>query len=263
MKALCRMATRSPKRAKNWPATAGVRAISGTSSSAPRPSASTASMAVRYTSVLPLPVTPCSRKVWNWCAWTAARMGSKAACWASFSVCRARTGEAGGGMVSGVSETSPLRASDRAAGPEPFTVASRSLRLCDPGCSSRNARSSRSGLFSLWPAISPASSTRNRPAGARSGSRSVCTCSDTMKPLRSSDRTALSASGRALASQAAESGRRSSSRSTSATGSPGAESSSSWRAASRPESVSDQIFPRRISAASGSMPRNTSPSGAQ
>ena len=38
VKALCRMATRSPKRAKNWPAMAGVSAISGTSSSALRPS---------------------------------------------------------------------------------------------------------------------------------------------------------------------------------------------------------------------------------
>ena len=37
LKAECRMATRSPKREKNWPATAGVRAISGTSSSALRP----------------------------------------------------------------------------------------------------------------------------------------------------------------------------------------------------------------------------------
>ena len=44
-----------------------------------------------------------------------------------------------------------------------------------------------------------ASSTRSRSEGARSGSRSVCTCSATMKPLRSSERIALSASGSAFA----------------------------------------------------------------
>ena len=39
----------------------GVSAISGTSTIAPRPAASAASIAARYTSVLPLPVTPWSR----------------------------------------------------------------------------------------------------------------------------------------------------------------------------------------------------------
>ncbi len=42
---------------------AGVSAISGTSSSALRSPASTASIAFRYTSVLPEPVTPCSKNV--------------------------------------------------------------------------------------------------------------------------------------------------------------------------------------------------------
>jgi hypothetical protein len=63
VKAECRMATRSPKRCKNWPATAGVSAISGTSSNALRPNAMVASIDFRYTSVFPEPVTPSSRKV--------------------------------------------------------------------------------------------------------------------------------------------------------------------------------------------------------
>ena len=47
VKAECRMATRSPKREKNWPAICGVSAISGTMSSALRPAASAVSMALR------------------------------------------------------------------------------------------------------------------------------------------------------------------------------------------------------------------------
>ena len=43
-----------------------VSAISGTSRSAPRPAAIAVSIAFRYTSVLPEPVTPCSRNAWNW-----------------------------------------------------------------------------------------------------------------------------------------------------------------------------------------------------
>ena len=47
-----------PKR----PTSCGVSAISGTSRTAPRPSLRTSSMARRYTSVLPEPVTPCSKE---------------------------------------------------------------------------------------------------------------------------------------------------------------------------------------------------------
>ena len=80
--------------------------------------------------------------------------------------------------VSGFSVTSPLRASERAAGLAFFTMSSSSFRLCEPGCSSRKARSSRSGLLNLGsgPSGAAASSTRRRSEGARSGSRSVCTC---------------------------------------------------------------------------------------
>ncbi len=46
-------------------ATAGVRAISGTSSRTPRPLSRTASASRRYSSVLPLPVTPWRRTVRN------------------------------------------------------------------------------------------------------------------------------------------------------------------------------------------------------
>ena len=54
-------ATTSPNRAWNRPTVCGVSAISGTSTIAPRPAASVASTARRYTSVLPEPVTPWSR----------------------------------------------------------------------------------------------------------------------------------------------------------------------------------------------------------
>ena len=57
----CRIATRSPKRARKRPSACGVSAISGTSTIAPRPRASAASQARMYTSVLPLPVAPQSR----------------------------------------------------------------------------------------------------------------------------------------------------------------------------------------------------------
>ncbi len=63
----------------------------------------------------------------------AAAIWSYAACCAAFSLCRTRTGPAGIAMVSGWSVTSPLRASDRAAGLAFRTVPSRSFRLCDPG----------------------------------------------------------------------------------------------------------------------------------
>ena len=54
-----------PKRARHSRPTQSVSAISGTSTSAVRPRASVASMARRYTSVLPLPVTPKSRPAVN------------------------------------------------------------------------------------------------------------------------------------------------------------------------------------------------------
>ena len=42
-----------------------------------------------------------------------------------------------------------MRASERAAALACFTMSSSSFRLCEPGCSSRKARSSRSGLLNL------------------------------------------------------------------------------------------------------------------
>ena len=58
----CRTATSSPKRARKRATSCGVSAISGTSTMVPRPLARAAAMACRYTSVLPEPVTPWSRK---------------------------------------------------------------------------------------------------------------------------------------------------------------------------------------------------------
>ena len=55
-------ATASPKRSTKRPAVCGVRAISGTRTMAERPRSSAAATARRYTSVLPLPVTPCSSR---------------------------------------------------------------------------------------------------------------------------------------------------------------------------------------------------------
>ena len=90
----------------------------------------------------------------------------KAACCAGFSSCRARIA-AFTATVSGLSETIPLRASERAAALACFTASSSSFRLCEPGCSSRKARSSRSGLLSLGsgPLPARASSTRSRSDG--------------------------------------------------------------------------------------------------
>ena len=51
-------ATMSPKRPRKRATVCGVNEISGTSTHAVRPAASVASMACRYTSVLPEPVTP-------------------------------------------------------------------------------------------------------------------------------------------------------------------------------------------------------------
>ena len=56
--ALCSTATSSPKAPRNRLTVWGVRPISGTSTMAPRPAASTRRTASRYTRVFPLPVTP-------------------------------------------------------------------------------------------------------------------------------------------------------------------------------------------------------------
>jgi len=60
---LCSTATSCPKRSSNRRRTWIVNAISGTSTIAPRPRRRTSSIARRYTSVFPDPVTPCNRNV--------------------------------------------------------------------------------------------------------------------------------------------------------------------------------------------------------
>ena len=64
-------------------ATAGVSAISGTSISTPRPARCDRAARRRYSSVLPLPVTPCSRTVRNARSQASADSRSKAACCSS------------------------------------------------------------------------------------------------------------------------------------------------------------------------------------
>ena len=96
---------------------------------------------------------------------------------------------------SGISVTSCLRASERAAVLAFFTISSSSPRLCEPGCSARYAISSRSGFGILPRGSVPTSAIRSFAAGARSGSRSSLTCSTATQPFRSSDFRILSASG--------------------------------------------------------------------
>src|ERR1022692_614290 len=106
----------------------------------------------------------------------AAPIWSKAAACEGLSVWGARTGPAA--LIatgSARSVTSFLRARARAAGLASRTMDSRSFKLCEPGCSSRKASSSRSGLPSLMagcplgpaPAGSTVASTRRRSEGAQ------------------------------------------------------------------------------------------------
>ena len=94
---LCSTAT-LPNRRRNRRIVCGVRLISGTRTIASRPRATTRSMAARYTSVLPLPVTPCSRNVPNASASRAGASRSSASrCSAVGSGLTAASGGLGGG----------------------------------------------------------------------------------------------------------------------------------------------------------------------
>ena len=62
VRAECQIAMSSPRRARRRPSSCGVSAISGTSTMLPRPRARAASIACRYTSVFPEPVTPCTSR---------------------------------------------------------------------------------------------------------------------------------------------------------------------------------------------------------
>ena len=81
----CMTATASPKRPRKRATVWGVREISGTSTMARRPSASVRSMACRYTSVLPEPVTPSTSTTRPSPAARAASMAATAAFWPSVS----------------------------------------------------------------------------------------------------------------------------------------------------------------------------------
>ena len=77
----CRTATSSPKRERKRPTVWAVSEISGTRTRAPLPWARTRSMASRYTSVLPEPVTPSTRTTSPRPARTASSMAASAASW--------------------------------------------------------------------------------------------------------------------------------------------------------------------------------------
>src|ERR1039458_7360957 len=97
----------------------------------------------------------------------AAPIWSKAAACEGLSVWGARTGPAA--LIatgSARSVTSFLRARARAAGLASRTMDSRSFKLCEPGCSSRKASSSRSGLPSLAAGCPPGPA----PAGSAGAS---------------------------------------------------------------------------------------------
>ncbi len=76
-------------------------------------------------------------------------MASNAACWAGLSMWRARTAAAGIAIGSAFSDATPTRANIRPAMLAFFTALSTSFKLCEPGCSSRNAISSRADLLSF------------------------------------------------------------------------------------------------------------------
>ena len=84
-----RTATSSPKRARKRATSCGVSAISGTSTIEPRPRSRAAAMARRYTSVLPLPVTPWRRNVRRAASRRARRSRSIAAVCAAVASCGA------------------------------------------------------------------------------------------------------------------------------------------------------------------------------
>ena len=81
---LCRTSTYSPSTARNRPINCGVKEISGTSIIAPSPRSSTARRVRRYTSVFPLPVTPCSRISSGSPVSSLAKITSSAACCSPF-----------------------------------------------------------------------------------------------------------------------------------------------------------------------------------
>ena len=207
------------------------------------------------------------QKSWNWCAWMAAPICSKAACWAGFSACRARTRRGGDRRHLGLQRDQPLaRQRPRRRRWRLCTVPSRSFRLCDPGAVP-GTPAARARACSAWHRPRRRggfSSTRSRSEGARSGSRSVCTCSATMKPLRSSDLHGLIGQRQRFrqvrrrerplfqhAQDLRHRDRRAPNRAA-----VGARRRGRHRSATRPCRC-------RISEASGSMPRSTSPRGAQ
>ena len=193
----------SPKRAWNRATVCGVSAISGTSTITPRPRSSVSAAARRYTSVLPEPVTPCSR----W-APPARTDSSAAAC-----ACVSSTTRSGAGLVRGARRrargaivTSPRASSRRSA-----------ARSTPAGPGSRSS-SARCFAVSRAPSTSPARSAhscvRARPRGgstsdsARAGveqyssaihSASSTSSAGTLSARASATRTSFSA-GSSLAS---------------------------------------------------------------
>ncbi len=138
-------ATRSPNRPRNLATVCGVSEISGTSTQAVLPCARTASMACRYTSVLPLPVTPSTNTTDPSARSQALEMAERASCWPSVSRMRGMPSVAGlgGRSVAGgmprirrrrSMAMTPFSASDlRALATLPYSSVS-SAALSSPPC---------------------------------------------------------------------------------------------------------------------------------
>ena len=150
----CSTATRSPKRSRKRPSVCGVSAISGTSTIAPRPRASAASHARMYTSVLPLPVAPWSRRL------PPDRRAAR------------RCGRA---RAPAAPTPSPARPPPSSHRPQPARAAHRGASRC----AARRAR-----------ARAPASSRSSRPSRARGRRAPAAASPRRARPARSSRRPA-------------------------------------------------------------------------
>ena len=152
----CHTATRSPRRARRRPRNCGVSAISGTSTRLDFPRARAASMARRYTSVLPDPVTPCSSRASTPSESMAAVMRATAAACPSVSV--------GGVSASGAgpNQLSPLASARSAVNVIwPSSAMRLSVGMVVPATRTRSAAGS-----SPPRATNSASTAARRPVGA-------------------------------------------------------------------------------------------------
>ena len=210
---LCWMATRSTNRDRKAAATPSVRAISGTSTRARRPARSVCSASRAYSSVLPLPVTPCTRATWNAPSSSRCRSRSSAASCSAVSVtsgafaadCPVRPqAPANGSRSTGCRRM--LTSSRRPSRRRPATSKPRA-RSAGAESPAGAAASAASNSRCLAPSLSPAASARpaaSRPCAVSSMTRSVLyataspssTCEIARRPRRSSAPSTYASGGR-------------------------------------------------------------------